>query len=158
MSVSTIILAALATYRLTRLVMLEDGPFSLALKLRGMLDPDQHTWIGRGMACPWCISFWLGPLTVYVATYQAGAILIAGLAVSALVGLAVQCSGYLLAYLERLLTIPTFEAGPFPAWHTWSSLSNGRGKCAAQRRRHARRCQHDKRKRAMVKQSRRTNR
>lgn len=98
----TIVLSALATYRLYRLVAIEEGPFGLATKLRGMADPDQRTWLGRGMACPWCISFWIAPLTVYAASYWVGAIIVAGLAVSALVGLAVQCSGLLMMFLERL--------------------------------------------------------
>lgn len=82
----TLIIAALATYRLTRLVLIEDGPFDLALKLRGALDPDQKTWVGKGMACPWCISFWIGFVMVYLATYTAGFLFVSGLACSALVG------------------------------------------------------------------------
>jgi len=98
----TIVLSALATYRLYRLVAIEEGPFGLSAKLRGIADPDQRTWVGRGMACAWCITFWLAPLTVYAASYAVGAIIVAGLAVSALVGLAVQCSGLLMMFLERL--------------------------------------------------------
>jgi hypothetical protein len=98
----TIVLSTLATYRLYRLVAIEEGPFGLAAKLRGVADPEQRTWLGRGMVCPWCISFWIAPLTVYAALYHVGAILVAGLAVSALVGLAVQCSGLLMMFLERL--------------------------------------------------------
>lgn len=98
----TIVLSALATYRLYRLVAIEEGPFGLSTKLRGIADPDQRTWLGRGMACPWCISFWIAPVTVYAASYAIGGVIIAGLAVSALVGLAVQCSGLFMAYAERL--------------------------------------------------------
>ena len=68
----TIILSSLATFRLYRLVAIEDGPFGLSQKLRGVADPDQRTWIGRGMACAWCITFWLAPLTVYAASYDDG--------------------------------------------------------------------------------------
>ncbi len=82
-----LLLCALATYRLTRLVLIEDGPFDVALKLRGALDPDQRTWLGKGMACPWCVSFWIGPALAYLSTYTAGLILVSGLAASALVGL-----------------------------------------------------------------------
>ena len=99
----TIALCGLATFRLYRLVAIEEGPFGLSTKLRGIADPDQRTWIGRGMACAWCITFWLAPLTVYAASYAIGYILVAGLAVSALVGLAVQCSGILMVYADRLL-------------------------------------------------------
>lgn len=80
----TILPCALATYRVTRLVMLEDGPFDLILKLRGIADPDAATWLGKGLRCPWCISFWVGPAVVYAATYTTGLILVSGLAASAL--------------------------------------------------------------------------
>jgi hypothetical protein len=100
-----IIITALATYRLTRLVLIEDGPFDVALKLRGALDPDQRTWLGKGMACPWCISFWIGPALAYLATYTAGLILVSGLAASALVGLGMTYGAELtsqsLAVLDR---------------------------------------------------------
>jgi hypothetical protein len=99
----TIILSSLATYRIVRLVAVEEGPFGLAQKLRNVADPDQRTWVGRGLACAWCLSFWIGPVTLYAASYDAGAIVVGGLAISALVGLAVQCSGLLLSYAERLL-------------------------------------------------------
>lgn len=99
----TIVVSALATHRLVRLIAVEEGPFGWSQKLRGIADPDQLTWVGRGMACTWCISFWIAPVTVYATFYQVGAIIVAGLAVSALVGLAVQCSGLLMAYADRLL-------------------------------------------------------
>lgn len=97
----TLAIAALATYRVVRLVAVEEGPFALMLKLRGALDPDQKTWIGRGLACPWCISFWVAPVLLYAARYDVGLLLVAGLAVSALVGLAVQCGDILLRVLTR---------------------------------------------------------
>ncbi len=96
-------ICGLATFRLYRLVAIEEGPFGLSTKLRGIADPDQRTWIGRGMACAWCITFWIAPLTVYAASYTIGYILVAGLAVSALVGLAVQCSGLFMAYVNQWL-------------------------------------------------------
>lgn len=102
MNLTTLTICALATYRLTRLITVEEGPFRLAQRLRNIADPDQKTWIGRGMACPWCLSFWLGPLAIYAATYPTGLLLVSGLAVSALVGLGYQCSGYVLSTLERL--------------------------------------------------------
>lgn len=83
----TLLLCALATYRLTRIILMEDGPFDLVLKLRAVADPDGRTWLGKGLRCPWCISFWLGPAVVYAATYTTGLIIIAGLACSALASL-----------------------------------------------------------------------
>lgn len=84
---TALLIATLATYRVVRLVTLEEGPFSLALKLRGLLDPDGHTWIGRGMQCPWCLSFWIAPALVLLATDPIGLLIVEGLAVSALVSL-----------------------------------------------------------------------
>lgn len=101
MDALTLAIAALATYRVVRLVAVEEGPFALMLKLRGALDPDQKTWIGRGLACPWCISFWVAPALLLAARYDVGLLLVAGLAVSALVGLAVQCGDLLLRVLTR---------------------------------------------------------
>ena len=101
----TIVISALATYRVVRLVTVEEGPFGLAQKLRNITDPDQRTWIGRGMACPWCISFWLAPVAVYTATYAIGLLFIAGLAVSALVGLSYAGCNYLLYAIERMMKV-----------------------------------------------------
>src|SRR6476660_5564309 len=92
----TIILASLATYRIVRLVAIEEGPYSILQTLRGMADPDQRTWLGRGLSCAWCISFWAGPAMIWLATYDIGLLLVAGLAVSSIVGLGYQCSGLLM--------------------------------------------------------------
>lgn len=52
--------AALAVYRVARMLSLEEGPFELFARVRGLLDPNQRTWLGRGVNCPLCLSFWLG--------------------------------------------------------------------------------------------------
>jgi hypothetical protein len=52
-------LAALAVYRLAWLVAMDEGPFSLFATLRARVDPLQRTWLGRGLNCPVCVSFWL---------------------------------------------------------------------------------------------------
>ena len=54
------VLAALATHRVSFMVSSEEGPFGVFTKLRGALDPDQRTWVGRGLNCIKCISFWVG--------------------------------------------------------------------------------------------------
>lgn len=87
MSFTTLIICTLATYRLTRLVAIEEGPFRLAQHLRNIADPEQRTWIGRGLACPWCISFWVAQVIVFLATDAIGLLLVSGLAVSALASL-----------------------------------------------------------------------
>ena len=59
------LVATLATYRMGRMVALEDGPFDVFRTIRGMFDPDQATWIGRGLNCPLCVSFWAAlPVTI----------------------------------------------------------------------------------------------
>lgn len=103
LDMTTIAICALATYRAARLIAIEEGPFRLAQRLRNIVDPDQKTWVGRGMACMWCLSFWIGPAALYAARYDIGAIVVGGLAISALVGLLVQCGGLLASYAERLL-------------------------------------------------------
>jgi hypothetical protein len=40
------------------MVALEEGPFSIFLKLREHF-PQNKGWVGRGLACPMCISFWV---------------------------------------------------------------------------------------------------
>lgn len=57
------LLAALAVYRLSRMIADEYGPFNVFLKLRtaakhyarGRAD----NWLWKGVTCPLCLSFWL---------------------------------------------------------------------------------------------------
>lgn len=66
----TFIIAALATYRLAKLISEEEGPFSVFLRLRGALDPDQQTWVGRGLNCIVCVSFWVAlPIAVILSLF-----------------------------------------------------------------------------------------
>lgn len=51
------VLASLATYRAARMVAMEDGPFDVFTRLQERID--QKTWIGRGLRCTLCVSFWL---------------------------------------------------------------------------------------------------
>lgn len=53
----TLLLAALAVYRISRMVSDEEGPFSIFTKLRALVPPD--TWVGRGLECIMCVSFWV---------------------------------------------------------------------------------------------------
>jgi len=52
-------MATLAAYRISYLIAREEGPFGVLAWLRGKIDPDQKTWVGRGVNCTLCISFWL---------------------------------------------------------------------------------------------------
>lgn len=52
-------LAILATYRLAHAIAYEEGPLGACEWLRSRVDPLQATWVGRGLSCPLCLSFWL---------------------------------------------------------------------------------------------------
>jgi hypothetical protein len=61
----TLLLAALAVYRLSRMIADEEGPFSVFAKLRGRFPPND--WIGRGLECIMCVSFWVAlPIALYI--------------------------------------------------------------------------------------------
>lgn len=53
----SLILAAFATYRLAVLLAEEEGPFALAARWRSRFLAEN--WIGRGVRCVACVSFWL---------------------------------------------------------------------------------------------------
>lgn len=82
MDIFYFVLAALATFRVSRMVALEEGPFSIFTKLRGRFP--QTGWVGRGLACPMCISFWVAlvfaPLVVQ--PFQPGLYIVVFLALS----------------------------------------------------------------------------
>lgn len=59
-------LVTLAVYRVSRLITLEDGPFDVFAKIRGKIDPNQRTWIGRGLSCVLCVSFWIAGLAALI--------------------------------------------------------------------------------------------
>lgn len=61
----TLIIAALATHRLSLAIAEEEGPFSIFTKVRGRLDPDQKTWLGRGVNCIMCVGFWVALPTAF---------------------------------------------------------------------------------------------
>ena len=52
-------LAILATYRVALMLATEEGAFGLFVFVREHIDPEQTTWLGRGLNCPLCIGFWL---------------------------------------------------------------------------------------------------
>lgn len=55
----------LANYRLTRALAREDGPFDLFSAGRDWVG--QKNWIGRGLHCVQCLSFWMAlPLALLV--------------------------------------------------------------------------------------------
>ena len=52
-----LILAGLASYRLAFAIAREDGPFDVLANLRERVD--QNSWVGRGLRCVLCLSFWI---------------------------------------------------------------------------------------------------
>jgi hypothetical protein len=57
------LVAALAVYRVARMIAAEDGPFDAFTRARRHFGIEkQETWWQRGFACIACISFWLGLL------------------------------------------------------------------------------------------------
>lgn len=57
-------LVVLSVYRVSHMIALEDGFFDLFVWLRGELG--QKHWIGRGMHCVLCLSFWLSLIVLIV--------------------------------------------------------------------------------------------
>lgn len=51
-----VICAILSTYRLAILLAEEEGPFEIAARWRSLFPDDD--WVGRGVRCPLCVSFW----------------------------------------------------------------------------------------------------
>lgn len=65
----TFIVAILAAYRVAVMVSREEGPFSVFSNLRGHLDPNQETWLGRGINCAACVSIWSALVMVLAILY-----------------------------------------------------------------------------------------
>lgn len=65
MAAMTFVLAALTTYRLSRMLTNEEGPFSVFTWLRGRAQP--QTWVARGVECIMCMSVWVAlPVALYI--------------------------------------------------------------------------------------------
>lgn len=53
------LLATLAAYRVSYAIAREEGPIGMFAFVRGRIDPNQKTWLGRGLNCVLCVSFWV---------------------------------------------------------------------------------------------------
>jgi hypothetical protein len=62
MTVTLLLVLSLAAYRLGRLASQEDGPMDLASRMRQHIG--QRTWLGRGVHCCLCCSFWFALIGV----------------------------------------------------------------------------------------------
>jgi hypothetical protein len=58
--IEALVVLTLATYRLTRLALVEDGPGNYAEKARvwAVTRYDENHWINKGSSCEFCVSFW----------------------------------------------------------------------------------------------------
>ena len=66
----TFLVAALAAYRSARMFATETGPFALFAKIRRNIDPEQKTWIGIGLNCPYCCGVWASMLFYGLLVYS----------------------------------------------------------------------------------------
>lgn len=64
------IFAVLATYRVARMLALEEGAFGIFATIRERFDPQQETWLGRGLNCPLCIGFWVALVFALLLAHQ----------------------------------------------------------------------------------------
>lgn len=65
MTLLTFALAALAVYRISRMITDEEGPFMVFSRIRGIAQPT--TWVGRGLECIMCVSVWIAlPIALYI--------------------------------------------------------------------------------------------
>lgn len=74
-----------ATYRMSYMVALEEGFFEVFTLIRKPFEK-QKTWIGRGLHCVFCLSFWFGwlfalPYLSYGLLYVAYALALSGVTV-----------------------------------------------------------------------------
>jgi hypothetical protein len=65
------VFAAFATYRVARMLALEEGPFGLFDRIRDAVGGDN--WLSRGLSCPYCLGFWIALVAALAVTELASA-------------------------------------------------------------------------------------
>lgn len=103
MSPLTFLLGAMAVWRVAVMVTEEEGPFGVFEWIRKHVDYYQHTWLGRGLNCMWCVSFWIGQGASGVWGYLTGASAVFAI----LVGLALSTGAILLHRVMLCITCST---------------------------------------------------
>ena len=83
----TLVLAALATYRLATAIAREDGPWRVFVALRlwtsARADAGRlPSWVADGLQCPRCLSVWAALVIVPAVAWPPTAFVVAVLAVS----------------------------------------------------------------------------
>lgn len=66
--VLALVLVTLGTYRISRMLVSEDGPMDAFTRLRNWAG--QRTSLGRGMHCYFCVSFWIAGLAAVLLALQ----------------------------------------------------------------------------------------
>lgn len=69
------------------MIALEEGPLSIFAILREKVDPLQSSWLGRGLNCPLCVSFWVGIFFAGLSRSRRGQVLVLPLALSGIASL-----------------------------------------------------------------------
>lgn len=64
------VVSALAAYRMARMIFSETGPFAIFVRMRRYIDPEQKTWIGVGLNCPYCLGLWSSLLFYWLLEYN----------------------------------------------------------------------------------------
>jgi hypothetical protein len=85
----SLLVCSLATWRLTHLVVEEDGPFDLIVRARSILGDSQA---GRAMDCFYCSSLWLAAPMAFALAHTVVAWLLSWLALSGAASLFEQIS------------------------------------------------------------------
>ena len=68
----TFTLAALAVYRLSAMLVDEEGPFHLFLRWRKFAWQRLPQWVGQGFSCFYCLSFWVSLLAAVLVVQSLG--------------------------------------------------------------------------------------
>jgi len=71
-----LLIAALATWRLTTLLVNEDGPLDMLVKFRSFIgiewdaqsEPYGTNFIAEAFTCVWCLSIWIGAVVAIFVT------------------------------------------------------------------------------------------
>ena len=53
------VIATLAIWRVSIVITADEGPFGMFEAMRSKIDPNQSTWLGRGLRCVGCVSVWV---------------------------------------------------------------------------------------------------
>lgn len=69
-TVFPMLVSALAAYRMARMIFSETGPFAIFARMRRYIDPQQKTWIGIGLNCPYCLGLWSSLLFYWALKYH----------------------------------------------------------------------------------------